>query len=370
MNSRTEQVTQNSLGGLQTRDLIIKGLMFLGVIGVIILSAYVMTIPDTPKIILGLFAIVAGIGGIWGIFYSLNGIAESMPSRWHDKLLPWVFVSPAVLFLGFYIVYPTISTILDSFFVYTLSTGGWAGFTFDNYSKLFTDPKLLTALRNNAFWLLTVPVFSVSLGLILAVMMDRIPWEKQAKALIFMPMAISFVGASVIWRFVYFYSTYGEQIGLLNAIVTFFGGAPQGWLVIEPWNNFFLITIMVWLQTGFAVVVLSAAVKSVPVSLLEAAKLDGASEIKIFFSIIIPVVGGTILTVTTTMITLVLKIFDIIFVMTSGQYNTDVIANMMYSQMFKVGNFGYASAIAVLIFVGVIPILIYNIRSLDQRSLS
>lgn len=332
-------------------------------------STYLMTLENTPKLLLGLIALVSGIGGIWALFYTVNGMAEAMPVKWHHAVLPWVFVGPGVLFLGFYIVYPAMRTVVDSFFVYTTATGGWAEFTFSNYKKLFTDPKLWIALRNNAIWLLTVPIVAVSLGLVFAVMMDRIRWEKQAKALIFLPMAISFVGAAIIWRFVYFFSTYGEQIGLLNAITTFFGNEPRGWIVIEPWNNFFLVIIMVWLQTGFAVVVLSAAVKAVPVSLLEAAKMDGATEIGIFFRIIIPVVSGTILTVTTTMVTVVLKIFDIIFVMTSGNYNTDVIANMMYNQMFKIGNFGYAASIAVLIFIGVIPVLIYNIRSLNKRNI-
>ncbi len=358
----------NASDDFQGEKFLINLGVFVGVILVLWGSTYLMTLENTPKLLLGILALLAGIGGIWGLFYSLNGMVESLAQKARNQFLPWVFVGPAVAFLGFYIVFPVIRTALDSFFVYTSATDGWAEFTLDNYKRLFVDPKLWIALRNNLIWLLTVPTLTVSLGVTIAVLIDRIPWEKQAKAFIFMPMAISFVGAAVIWRFVYFYSTYGEQIGLLNALVVFFGGEPQGWFILQPWNNFFLIAIMIWLQTGFAVVVFSAAIKAVPLSMIEAAKIDGASEFTVFFRIIIPIIGGTILTVTTTMVTIVLKIFDIIFVMTSGNYNTDVIANMMYNQMFRRGNFGYSAAIAILIFIGVIPILIYNIRSLNRRT--
>jgi alpha-glucoside transport system permease protein len=226
---------------------------------------------------------------------------------------------------------------------------------------------MLITLRNNVFWLLGVAGVSVSLGLVIAVMVDRIRLESVAKSIIFLPMAISAVGASVIWKFIYNYKAPGSpQNGLLNAIWVALGNDPVGWLIERPWNNFFLIIIMIWLLTGFAMVVLSAAVKSVPVELLEAARLDGATEIRIFFGVIVPYIQGTIITITTTIIIMVLKVFDIVFVMTNGQFETQVIANRMYSEMFTFRNFGRGSAIAVLLLVAVLPVMISNIRNLHK----
>ena len=210
--------------------------------------------------------------------------------------------------------------------------------------------------------------FVVSLGLVIAVMVDRIGrWEPVAKSIIFLPMAISAVGAGVIWKFIYsFQPIQRPQIGLLNAIVVAFGGQPQGWLILKPWNNFFLIAIMIWILTGFAMVVLSAAVKSVPSSLMEAARIDGASEVRIFFRIIIPYISGTLITITTTVIIMVLKVFDIVYVMTNGQNNTEVIANRMYRELFTYRNQGHASAIAIVLLIAVTPVMIYNIRSMRR----
>jgi len=216
-------------------------------------------------------------------------------------------------------------------------------------------------------WLVFVTSFVVSLGLVIAVLVDRIKWEAGVKSIIFLPMAISAVGASVIWRFMYSFQPAGRpQIGLLNAISVALGGEPQGWLILQPWNNFFLIIIMIWMLTGFAMVVISSAVKGVPGSLLEAARIDGATEIQIFFRVIIPYIQGTLLTITTTVLIMVLKVFDIVFVMTSGQFNTEVIANRMYSEMFTFRHFGRGGALAVILLVAVIPVMVYNIRSLRE----
>ncbi len=320
---------------------------------------------DVPKLLIAVVALVVGVGGIWALYLTVDNLVAQLPISARDKLRPYVFITPAFLILFVYIIYPTLRTIYISFFDYTRG-GTPTNPGLQNYMAAFNDPALLIAIRNNILWIIFVPLFAVSLGLVIAVLVDRIKWEKFAKSLIFLPMAISFVGAAVIWRFVYYYATFGQQIGLLNAIVVGLGGEAVGWLRIEPWNNFFLIVIMIWLQTGFAMVILSSAVKGVPASLLEAARIDGASEFRIFFQVIIPYVSGTILTVTTTIVILVLKIFDVVFVMTSGRFNTDVVANMMYNQMFTRGQYGRGAALAVLIFIAVTPVMIRNIRNMNE----
>lgn len=318
-----------------------------------------------PRLVIALVALVVGVGGIWALFLTADKLVSQLPVRARDTLRPYVFITPAFLILLVYIIYPTIRTIYISFFDFTRG-GTPQNFGLQNYVRAFTDPALLIALRNNVLWLIFVPLFSVSIGLIIAVLVDRIRWEKYAKSLIFLPMAISFVGASVIWRFIYYRAPFGAQIGLFNAIMVALGNDPVGWLRLEPWNNFFLIMIMIWLQTGFAMVILSSAVKGVPGSLLEAARIDGAGEFRIFFQVIIPFVSGSILTVTTTIVILVLKVFDVVFVMTSGRFNTEVVANMMYNQMFIQGSYGRGAALAVIIFIAVTPVMIHNIRKLNE----
>jgi alpha-glucoside transport system permease protein len=293
-------------------------------------------------------------------------LVEVTPQRVRDALRPWVFVGPGALILATYIVFPAIRTIWISFMNRT--SDQFVGLR--NYAYVFTDADMLIILRNTLLWVILVPAFSVTLGLIIAVMTDRLSsfWEKTTKALIFLPMAISFVGASVIWRFVYAYRPPGqEQIGLLNAIVTGLGTDPVAWIIQRPWNNFFLIFIMIWLQTGFAMVILSAAVKGVPKDLLDAARIDGCNEIRTFFSVIIPYVSGTILTVTTTILFLVLKIFDIVWVMTSGDFDTGIVASRMYEEAFVFRNFGRGSALAVFLFLVVVPVMIRNIRNMREQ---
>lgn len=323
--------------------------------------------PAAPKFIVAVVALIVGVGGVWALYLTVNNLVDQLPIRIRDKLRPYVFILPALIVLGVYIIYPTIRTTYVSFFDYTRGSGVPVNFGLQNYAAIFRDGEIFVAFRNNLLWLILVPAFSVSMGLIIAVLVDRIRWERLAKSLIFLPMAISFVGASVIWRFIYYRASFGEQIGLLNAIVVAFGNDPVGWLRIEPWNNVFLIIIMIWLQTGFAMVILSSAVKGVPQSLLEAARIDGAGEVRIFFQIIIPYVASTILTVTTTIVILVLKVFDVVFVMTSGRFNTDVLANLMYNQMFRAGQYGRGAALAVILFLAVIPVMIRNIRNLNTR---
>jgi alpha-glucoside transport system permease protein len=330
-----------------------------------IISFNFMRSSDTSRLLIAVVALLVGVGGIWALFLTADNLVSQLPIKVRDFLRPYVFITPAFLILLVYIIYPTIRTIYISFFDYKRG-GQPENFGLQNYIASFQDPALLIAIRNNILWLIFVPLFTVSFGLVIAVLVDRVKWEKIAKSLVFLPMAISFVGASVIWRFIYYFATYGEQIGLLNAIVVKLGGSPVGWLRMEPWNNFFLIAIMIWLQTGFAMVILSSAVKGVPKSLLEAARIDGATEFRIFFQVIIPFVSGAILTVTTTIVILVLKVFDVVFVMTSGRFNTDVVANMMYSQMFTRGQYGRGAALAVIIFIAVTPIMIRNIRKMNK----
>ena len=275
------------------------------------------------QIIAAIAAIVLGVGGMVAYFYGANFVVEQLNDRLKAMLRPWVFVGPAVLVLFFYLVYPTLNT-----FVLSLMDRDGQNFVFlRNYEWAFTDPRMLEAVGNNILWLLIVPAFSTGFGLLIAILADRVKWESTAKAIIFMPMAISFVGASVIWRFIYYND---PNIGLLNAIVTGFGGDPVPWIITNPLNNFALMIILIWIQTGFAMVLLSAALKAVPEETLEAARIDGASEIRIFFNIIIPQITSTIAVVMTTIIILVLKVFDIPYVMTSGEFGTEVLANQMY----------------------------------------
>jgi alpha-glucoside transport system permease protein len=241
-----------------------------------------------------------------------------------------------------------------------------------NYVAVFTERPMLEALRNNVlFWIGIATPLTVISGLLIAVLADRSSFEKFAKSMIFMPMAISFVGASVIWNFVYEVKPPdASQIGLLNAIIVALGGQPHGWtnyVAIAPWNNLFLVVIVLWLQTGFAMVIFSAAIKGIPDELLEAARIDGATEIQIFFRIMVPSIMGTIITVTTTIIIFTLKIFDVVWVMTGAQFGTDVIATQFYRQSFINRNSGYGSAIAIVLLVAVIPVIIYNLRQVREE---
>jgi alpha-glucoside transport system permease protein len=319
---------------------------------------------EASKFLIGLVALIVGVFGVWILFIITDDLVSRLPIDIRERVRPFVFVGPAMVILSAYLIYPTIHTFVLSF--RDAKSDNFVGL--ENYIFAFTDPKMLIVLRNNVLWLIFVTSLAVGLGLVIAVMVDRIGrWEPVAKSVIFLPMAISAVGASVIWKFVYYYQPPGRnQTGLLNAIVVVLGEDPVGWLLQRPWNNFFLIIIFVWLLTGFCMVVLSAAVKGVPGELLEAARIDGANEVRIFFSVIIPHIRGTLITITTTVLIMVLKVFDIVFVMTSGQHNTEVIANRMYAEMFKFRHFGRGSALAIILFVAVIPVMIYNIRGLRE----
>ena len=315
--------------------------------------------PGTSKTIIAILALVLGVGGVWALFVSANRVVDLL-GRFAERIRPLVFVGPAVALLGFALVYPAISTIVTS-----LREDGGAA---DNYRFAFTDPDMIVAFRNNVLWLVVGTAGSVLIGLLFAALVDRVKREAFAKTFIFLPLAISLVGASVIWRFVYAWRPEGEpQIGVVNAVGSALGAEPVPWLQTPPVNTFALIAIMIWLQTGFAMVVLSAALKGVPIELIEAARIDGASEPQLFFKVVLPSIRGAILTVATAIFIAILKVFDIVFVMTGGRFDTEVVANRMFTEMFKFRNFGRASALAVVLMIVVVPFMVLNIRNMRRQ---
>ncbi len=324
---------------------------------------------NAPKWLIALVAIVWGVGGVAMLYWVFNYVVEQLPDRWRHLLLPFVFVGPAIGILLWYLAIPTLRTFYLSLF----GRDGPPDFVgLENYVKVFTDRLMLEAFRNNImFWLLIATPLIVMFGLLIAVLADRSRFEKFSKSLIFLPMAISFVGASVIWRFVYEQRPIEvPQIGLLNAIWVGLGGDPHYWpayTAIAPWNNIFLVIIVVWLQAGYAMVLFSAALKGISEETLEAARVDGASEIQSFFKIQVPQIRGTIITVTTTVIIFTLKIFDVVWVMTGGQFGTEVIATQFYRQSFIANNSGTGAAIAIVLLIAVIPVMIYNLRQFGER---
>jgi len=291
-------------------------------------------------------------------FFSKNDSNES-------SIRAFIFIAPAFIILLIYILYPVFETVRLSFF----DKYGRDFVGFSNYIWAINDPEFKRGILNNLGWLLIVPTLSTLFGLVIANLADRIWWGTIAISIIFMPMAISFVGAGVIWKFVYDYRGPGDQqIGFLNAIVVSMGFEPQAWITIPIWNNLFLMAIMIWIQTGLAMVIFSAALRGIPKEMIEAARIDGASEIKIFTSIIIPYLNQTILVIWTIITIVVLKIFDIILAMTNGQWQTEVLANLMFDWMFRGGgDSGRGSVFAIIIMIAVVPIMILNIYRYKQE---
>ena len=325
------------------------------------------------QILDGIIAVILGVGVCVIYFVGSNILLDhvfsddrnadnSLISRHcqRDALRPWMFLLPAMVLLFVYLIYPVCETIRLSFHDFT----GERFVGLKNYAWAFQDPELLQAVGNNAMWLLVVPSLSVVFGLVVAALADRVWWGTFAKSMIFMPMAISFVGASVIWKFVYdFRGPDSEQIGSLNALVMLFGKEPEAWITIPFWNNFFLMVILIWIETGFAMVIFSAALRGVSDETIEAARIDGANELEIFFWVMIPQIMTTIIVVWTTITIKVLKIFDIVLAMTNGQWGTEVLANLMFDWMFRGGgDSGRGSTIALLLMIAVVPIMIWNIR--------
>ncbi|WP_337005646.1 MULTISPECIES: carbohydrate ABC transporter permease [unclassified Microbacterium] len=273
------------------------------------------------------------------------------------------FMAPALLLLLVGLILPSIQTMFASF----MNSSGKEFVGLSNYLWIFTQSDGVTAVINTIIWVLLVPTVSTIVGLAYAVFIDRTRGEKIYKVLVFMPMAISFVGASIIWRFIYEYrGPQYEQIGLLNQILVWFGGAPQQWLLNEPWNNLFLIVVLIWVQTGFAMVVLSASIKGVPAELLEAAELDGANAWQRFISVTVPAIRPALIVVLTTISIASLKVFDIVRTMTAGNYGTSTLANEMYTQFSKF-EAGRSAALSVILFILVLPIVIYNARQIKKQ---
>jgi len=298
------------------------------------------------------------------------------------KLTPWLYLLPALIVMSFFIVYPMINTVVLSFMnkdstasaATTCREGEPCWGIFENYRYALTAELDTSSLQstwqsfwtssygNTLKWIAVMVSGTAVLGLLIAVLVDRVKYEALAKAIIFMPMAISFVGAGVIWKFMYSYGTGQVQIGLLNAIITGLGFDPVPFLSTVGLNTFMLIIVGIWMWTGFCMTVLSSALKSVPGELLEAARIDGANEFQVFFKIMLPIISPTVVVVITTMVINVLKLFDIVYVMTGGNFKTQVIANRMYTEMYKNFQTGRGTAIAVVLILAIVPFIYMNIK--------
>lgn len=321
---------------------------------------------DANRALIVLVAIVVGAGGVFALYYGMDRVVNLLPPAMRESVRPFAFVGPALVVLGVFLVYPAINTLILSF----QGPRGEEFLGLDNYVFVFTDPSMIRSIINTLAWIIVVPLFAVGIGLGFATLADKLRrGEAVAKSLIFLPMAVSFVGASIVWRFVYSFRPegFGAQIGLLNGVLVALGQSPVPWLQVRPWNNFFLMVIMIWLQTGFAMVILSAAIKNVPSDIIEAARIDGASEIQVFWKVIVPTIMSTIVVVTTTLVINVMKIFDIVWVMTGGQNGTEIIAERMIRWFFRNGHFGRGAAIAVILFVAIIPIMYINVRRFREE---
>jgi alpha-glucoside transport system permease protein len=310
------------------------------------------------KFALMVVAIVLFVAVMGAILFAVD-----RPKRIPNWLVAAGFLGPTAILLGVGLVYPALRTIWGSFF-----NGDGSEFVgLDNYATVFTEDSFQTVLRNTVLWVVLVPLLSVGLGLVYAYLVDRTRLEALAKALIFLPMAISMVGAGVIWKFVYEYRPDQpgvNQIGVLNKLLTLVGVDPQQFLLDQPVNNLYLIIVMVWIQTGFAMTVLSAAIKAIPDDVVEAARLDGVSGLQMFRHITVPSIRPALVVVLTTVAIVSLKAFDVVRTMTGGNFGTSIVANEFYTQSFRYSNFGLGAALAVLLFILVVPIIAYNVRQL------
>ncbi|MFP5335437.1 MAG: carbohydrate ABC transporter permease [Actinomycetes bacterium] len=300
------------------------------------------------------------------LFVAVMGLilfAVDRPKRIPNWVVVLGFLGPAVAMLVFGLIYPAVRTVYESLFDRTGDTFIGLG----NYSTIFTSDGLQIVLRNTAIWVLLVPIAATFIGLVYAVLVDRTRFEAFAKALVFLPMAISMVGAGIIWKFVYEYRPDQpgvNQIGLGNQLLVWLGIEPYQFLLTAPWNTIFLIVVFVWIQVGFAMTVLSAAIKAIPDDIVEAARLDGVGGVRMFRYVTVPSIRPAVVVVFTTIAIVTLKVFDIVRTMTGGNFNTSVVANEFYVQGFRQFNFGLGAALAVVLFVLVVPIVVYNVRQL------
>jgi alpha-glucoside transport system permease protein len=315
------------------------------------------------KSLTALLTVIIGIGGSLALYWLLNKFAELLPGVWEHRIKPYLFILPAFAAIVFFLIYPTVLTVMNSF--KDNFSRKWVGTK--NYHDLFTSHDFKQTLFNTLLWIIIVPAITVVLGLTVATLADRLKprGEKIAKTIIFLPMAISLIGAATIWRFVYYAAPKGQpQIGLQNALLGVFNKGPVGWLTTSTFhlNSLLLMVILMWAQVGFSMVLLSAAVKGVPVDTLEAARIDGAGERQIFFRVIVPQIKGTLITVFITVTIGVMKVFDIVYANTNGDFNTNVLGNLFWNNFSTFLNYGAASAIVVILMVAVIPIMWYQVR--------
>lgn len=311
------------------------------------------------KTLLAVVALVAMPVVLVAYIVLVEWVVRRFPDRTALKLRPILWILPAVTLLFVFLIYPALATIWFSLLDRSQNFIGLG-----NYINFFTRTDTLTALRNNAIWVVLLPLFTVGVGLIIAVLVDRVRYESVVKSVIFLPMAISFVAASVIWSLVY---NFDPRIGVLNATVTAAGGEPIPWLINSPWNTVMLIVVGAWMLTGFAMVILSAGLKGISTELLEAARVDGANEWQVFRKVIFPLLLPTVAVVATTVVIFALKTFDVVYTMTGGNFETEVIANRMYAELFRFREPGRASATAVILFVAIIPIMIINVRRFREQ---
>jgi alpha-glucoside transport system permease protein len=327
----------------------------------------VMREQGANRLLVAGIALVVGVGGVFLLFWAMDRVVDSLPTRWRESARPYVFVGPAMVIVAIFLVYPVINTLILSF--KDSRSEEWVGL--DNYEFLFSDESMLRSIRNTLGWIIVVPAVSVSIGLVFATLADKLRrGEAIAKSMIFLPMAISFVGAAVTFRLIYSYrpTGFGENVGLLNGIWTGFGNEPVAWLDEKPWNNLMLMAIMIWMQTGFAMVVLSSAIKAIPGEILEAARIDGASEWQVFRRITVPSILPTLVVVVTYMVINALKVFDIVFVSGNAENRgTEVIAERMIRWFFTFNHDGRAAAISVVLFVAIVPVMVWNVRRFREQ---
>lgn len=346
---------------------LLSALIVPGVLALFFFTFEFLQDPELNKVVQITVAIIVGVGGVWLLYWALDRLVNSFPDRLGAGVRPFVFAGPALFILGFYLVYPTIDTIVLSF--RDASGEGFVGI--DNFTRIFTESTYLVALRNSIAWAIVVPIVCVVVGLAVATLADMLPRKTESafKSVVFLPMAVSFVGASVVFAFIYSFRVegFGEQIGLLNAIWTAFGGSPVDWMTVPLWNNLFLMVILIWTQTGFAMVILSAAIKGVPDDIVEAARIDGATEWQVFRKITVPTIASTIVVVWTTILITTWKVYDIVAVMTGGREGTSVIAERMVTEFFTFQNNGIGAALAVVLLIVVMPILVINIRRFREQ---
>ncbi|MGH9233640.1 MAG: carbohydrate ABC transporter permease [Acidimicrobiales bacterium] len=355
--------------GLATAGLRVVGALVVPVVAfaVLWLSFDFLRDADANRFLVVGVALVVGVGGVFALYWGMDRMTNLLPEHYRESVRPYVYVGPALVILAVFLIYPVINTLVISL----KDATGQDFVGLDNYEFVFTDESMLRSMRNTGLWIVFVPLVAVSIGLIFATMADRLTrGESLAKSLIFLPMAISFVGASVTWRLIYSYRPqgFGSNVGLLNGIKLGLGQDPVAWLSQRPWNNLLLMVIMIWIQTGFAMVVLSSAIKSIPGEIIEAARIDGASELQVFRHITVPSILPTIVVVVTYMVINSLKVFDIVFVMGNAEANqTEVIAERMIRWFFIANHDGRGAAIAVVLFVAVIPIMVWNVRQFREQ---